>query len=439
MIIILFFSAAGITFSGQHYIGLDNTMKFRDVVDVYFDQDISFMLGYGFDRSDIEDTVIGEGLRWLSLELQWNRYSVNLGNDYVGYFSGMFLSLNKDEAVGRDARLWGILLKQEGILSSDFFIGEMRAGTYVDSGPMVAGGVISFSKGILRVGTGYLRFMVRDDDTLIGAPYKEHFTLFNSYSKEGKEMGVEFMLMRNLGKYDPVLGWVKDEYIGTGGYFYSNLSFSPLSLSLELKHYNGIKSSFTTPPPCTPDGESINQGENEMGGLLGIGFTGDAFESIFKISKSISPSSYLYEVESTTKWYITEDLSLTADLFYKNRSLPYRIDRKLNLIIETFSFSISPILAYITEPLWDENPFFETSIEMGYTPLPLGVTLLIDKSFSEYYKEDFFYKVSIFYRGDNLETSLSYGKTREFLECGSGVCRWVPGFEGITLSIFLRI
>ena len=437
--ILFFIFTTGVVFSGQHYLTLSNTMKYKDQVDVYFSDDyFDFMIGYGFDRSDIEDTISGAGLNWLSLEVMVDRFSLNIGNEYMGYFSGMFLSLNKDESIGRDSRFFGIVFKEEGLLSSDLFIGEMRSGTYNDTGPFVAGGVISFSKGVINSGIGYSRFLVIDD-SFPGAPSREHYTLFNSFSKGGNEIGVELFLLRNLGKFDPVDGWVKDEYYGRGGYLYSNLSFNPFFFTLEIKDYKDIYSYYTTPVPCTPDGESINQGQKERGGMVGVGISKGVFETTLKSARIISEQSHLDEIQSKTKFYITDDITLDVEGFYKYRELPFRVERKINLDFETFSISISPSLAFITEPLWDSLSFYETSLELGYNRLPFIFTLLIDKSFSQYYKDDIFYRGTVYFREDNFEISLSYGKTRTFLECGSGVCRWVPGFNGFSFFLYLRI
>jgi hypothetical protein len=48
---------------------------------------------------------------------------------------------------------------------------------------------------------------------------------------------------------------------------------------------------------------------------------------------------------------------------------------------------------------------------------------------------DHFYNVSFGYTRKSNRITLAYGKQREGVVCAGGVCRYVPAFEGLMLSV----
>lgn len=420
-------------------------------VDVFTD-DIRAGGRFLLDAENIRDTVKRTAVSQRYLSYDNGTVELWLGNYYRTPGQGLVLASFEDKAIQCDRNMDGGYLSWESnYLGAGVFAGQMLEEDHVTRTDwMYAGQVEVWPVDAVDVSAIYLRRdATRDADTLFGRAWEEWAEGDLTLRLWRFDLTAAAARRWRWGR-ESAEGWIGTDTLPRYG-FTGSLSYSQTGIGvlLEGKMYNGLAGGINAPAACNPDGESINEGADELGFNLGLNLS--PWDWLwFEGSYAFATDSNTGDPSSVERLGTEVRVDVAGQTF-----MPFfvMIDRELpggtatstpqNDMVETgisyetligpVSLHLKPYYRHMVEggEAWHEP---RGLIELGWRELLLsggGVWELHDDAGNN----KLWPWGSVRYNAYPFDLTLAYGLFKGEYICKNGVCFYELPFEGLKADL----
>ncbi len=453
MLEILLFSIS-IQGSGDIKYWLSDNMKenYESFIDIGINErSIQTGVRLLFDQDKlIRDTLLNTGLERFFFIYSRERFNVRAGSFYTTFLRGMLLSAYEDLDIKQERRLDGlrIRLKPVNMLNLTFIGARPYILNHLEhEDPIYAVNMELTPMSQLYLAAAYMRLDAnKNADTLSGLLYEDWYGADFSYMLGFLGFDGVYVGRNTYGTYLPGEGWVGISNVnGNGLYLSMNMSLPGFGVLIDAKRYKNIDGYLTGAPPCTYNGESINQGKDEEGFEVIVDANPHemlSFSFNYSYAQGISTDAELMEL------YIAPAID-----FLSFNMTPYflKIDRNKGAIENatnnewetgltfegvwgSIGYTVKGYYKNIVEGVSTTNDI-NSLIEFDTGNFSLGTLLVysIGEQESKLYPS-----LSMVLRKDVFDISLEAGLFKGQYICKNGMCRYEEAFSGLKTGLSFR-